>query len=332
MNREALLMQLDDPNTPWEELLPILDELDEEEGTVPFDPQAGWEDLMARTPKKRKRFGKLPLAAVIALVCLVTTVAAGSFGLNEKLADFFGAGEERSVLLEEGISQPKAVMLPGAMDGVKIELIQVVADQAGIYALYEAKIPEYVDLPEDVTWREAVVQPTTKSGTALSLGHKVLEVEGNTLTGLLNTFGFQSVLIPGRVSAHFEDLGYWEGETFVPILNGEWHLYWKLEDVALGTTIALDQPIGEETVLTELTLSPVSVRLEVAGGEIDAETLFLEFRDGTRQPVFQVGSPAWGRGWDLLADAARIYSMFEEPIDPDLVTAVIIEGNRISLP
>ena len=335
MNREALLMQLDDPNTPWEELLPILDELDKEEGAVPFDTQAGWEDLLARTTRKKRPWRKIPLAAVIALVCLVTTVAAGSFGLNEKLADFFGAGEDQTTLLTEGISQPKAVMLPGAMDGVRVEILQVVADHAGIYALYEAEVPEYVDLPETVAWREAVVQPPTESGTAFAMGNQVLLVEGNTITGLLNTFGFQSVLCPGRVTAHFEDLGYWAGETFVPILNGEWHLYWKLDSIALGTTFALDQPIQAESgaaVVTELTLSPVSVRLEVAGGEIDPRELLLEFRDGTRQPLFQSGSPAWGHGWDLLADATRIYSMFEEPIDPDQVTAVIIEDNRIPIP
>ena len=61
MKREELLNKLDDLDTPWEELLPLLDQLDQEEGVVPFDTQAGWDDLMARTPKKRKRFGKLPL-------------------------------------------------------------------------------------------------------------------------------------------------------------------------------------------------------------------------------------------------------------------------------
>ena len=146
--REALLARLDTSDTPWEEMVSVLDELDKMEGTAPFDTQAGWEDLMARLPKQRKGFGRLPLAAVIALVCLVTTVAAGSFGLHEKLADFFGAGEEQSALLTEGISQPKTFLLPGAIDGVNIEILQVVADRAGIYALYEATIPKRVDLPE----------------------------------------------------------------------------------------------------------------------------------------------------------------------------------------
>ena len=330
--REELLARLDHPDTPWEEMVSVLDELDEREGAVPFDTRAGWEDLMARTPKKRMRFGRLPLAAVIALVCLVITVAAGSFGLHQKLADFFGAGEEQSILLTEGISQPKTFMLPGAMDGVKIEILQVVADHAGIYALYEAEIPEYVDLPEEVAWREAEVRPPTESGTALAMGNRVLSVEGNTLTGLLNTFGFQSVLCPGRVTAHFEDLGYWEGETFVPLLEGAWHLYWKLDNVALGTTFALDQPIqtaaGAATV-TNLTLSPVSARLEVAGAEIDTDRLYLEFGNGTIQTFPGEDSRSWG--YVQRSDAAYIYAMFASAIHPDQVTAVIIEGNRVAL-
>lgn len=333
--REDLLARLDDPDTSWEELGPILDELDAREGAVPFDTQAGWADLMARIPKKRKLFGKLPLAAVIALVCLVTTVAAGSFGLHEKLADYFGAGEDQSALLTEGISQPKAVMLPGAIDGVNIEILQVVADQAGIYALYEATIPQRIQLPENVAWQEATVHPTTKSGTALSLGQDILSVNGNTITGVLHTFGFQSVLTPGKVAAKFEDLGYWEGETFVPLLDGTWHLYWKLDSVALGTTFPLDHPIqvaaGEATA-ANLTLSPVSVRLEVVGAEIDTDTLYLEFADGSQQKFPGENSRSWGCLQNQWAYTTRVYAMFESAIDPDQVTAVIIEDNRIPIP
>jgi len=164
------------------------------------------------------------------------------------------------------------------------------------------------------------------------MGRDILSVEGNTITGVLHTFGFQSVLIPGKVTAQFEDLGYWEGETFVPLLEGAWHLYWRLDSIALGTTFALDQPIqtaaGNATA-ANLTLSPVSVRLEVVGAEIDTETLYLEFADGSQQKFPGENSRSWG--WLKRSGSAQIYAMFASAIDPDQVTAVIIEGNRVPI-
>lgn len=304
-------------------------------GVVPFDTRAGWEDLVARLPKKRKRFGRLPLAAVIALVCLVTTVAAGSFGLHEKLADFFGAGEEQSVLLEEGVSQPKAVMLPGAIDGVKIEILQVVADQAGIYALYEATLPKRIDLPEEVVWEECFLRPTTEGNTGWGVGSDILEIEGNRITGVAYSHALDAPIVPGKVTAAFENLGYWENDAFVTVLEGEWHLFWTLDSIAMGRAFSLDQPIqvkAGQALVTTLTLSPVSVHLEVAGADFEKDALHLEYRDGTRQPIFLGHATAWGWGRDHLADATRVYCMFDAPIDPDQVTAVIIEGNRVPIP
>ena len=243
MKREEWLNKLDDPDTSWEELLPILDQLDQEEGAVPFDTKAGWDDLMARTTRKKRPWRKIPLAAVIALVFLVTTVAAGSFGLHEKLADFFDAGEEQTALLEEGVSQPKAVMLPGAIDGVNIEILQVVADRAGIYALYEATIPKRVDLPEEVVWEECFLQPTTRGNTGWGYGSDILEIDGNRITGVAYSHALDAPIVPGKVTASFQNLGYWEDNAFVTILEGAWHLFWNQAEMVESTVLTPDQEV-----------------------------------------------------------------------------------------
>lgn len=334
--REDLLARLDTSDTPWEEMVSVLDELDTMEGTAPFDTQAGWEDLMARTPKQRKGFGRLPLAAVIALVCLVTTVAAGSFGLHEKLADFFGVGEEQSALLTEGISQPETFMLPGAMDGVSIEILQVVADQNSMYVLYEAAFPKSVTLPKDkaLTWQTFLTQPPMDGNAALSMGHELLEVKDHSVVGVLSAYCFRPILDAGWASAKFQDLGYWEDETFVPLVEGCWHLYWKVDSIALGNTFHPNQTIqGKrgEAVVTDISLSPVSILLQVTGPEVQEDTVCLEFRDGTTWDLCYPDSRDYSWGYSYLDEASRIVCMFREPIDPDQVTAVIIEGNRVPL-
>lgn len=332
---ETILREQEDP---MGDLGPILDELDAREGAVPFDTQAGWADLMARAPKQnRKAIRKFPLAAVIALVCLVTTVAAGSFGLHEKLADFFGAGEEQSALLAEGISQPKAVMLPGAMDGVDIEILQVVADQNSMFVLYEAAFPKSVVLPKDkaLTWQTFLTQPPMEGNAALSMGHELLEVKDHAIVGVLSTCSFQPILDPGWATAKLQDLGYWENGTFVPLVEGRWHLYWKVDSIALGTTIHPNQTIQLKSgaaVVTGISLSPVSILLQVPGSQVQSDTVFLEFRDGTLWGLYKPDSqsPTWG--FHYSCDVTEIVCMFQEPIDPDQVTAVIIEGNRVPIP
>ncbi|MBR5533542.1 MAG: hypothetical protein IKU62_01680 [Ruminiclostridium sp.] len=326
--------KLDDPNTSWEELVPLLDELDEMEGAVPFDTQAGWDDLMTRIPKKRRFFGKLPLAAAIALVCLVTTVTAGSFGLHEKLAYFLGAGEEQTALLTQGISQPKAVMLPGAMDGVKIEIIQVVADHAGIYALYEATIPKRVDLPEELTWEECFLRPSTQGNTGWGFGSDILEIEGNRITGVAYSHALDAPIVPGKVTADFENLGYWEDNAFVTVLEGEWHLFWNQTEMVESTVLTPDQEVlvgDKKTTVTYIGLSPISVTVEITGTEMKDLPVSLTFWDGTILPLSMRDAHCYSWHTDYLADMSRLFYLLPEPIDVTAVTSVVV-GSPIPLP
>lgn len=334
MKREEWLNKLDDPDTSWEELLPILDQLDQEEGTVPFDTKAGWDDLMARTTRKKRSWRKIPLAAVIALVFLVTTVAAGSFGLHEKLADFFDAGEEQTALLEEGVSQPKAVMLPGAIDGVNIEILQVVADRAGIYALYEATIPKRVDLPEEVVWEECFLQPTTRGNTGWGYGSDILEIDGNRITGVAYSHALDAPIVPGKVTASFQNLGYWEDNAFVTILEGAWHLFWNQAEMVESTVLTPDQEVlvgDKKTTVTYIGLSPISVTVEITGTGIKDLPVSLTFWDGTVLPLAMRDSQCYSWHSDYLADVSRLFYLLPEPIDTADVTSVVV-GSPIPVP
>lgn len=334
MKREEWLNKLDDPDTSWEELLPILDQLDQEEGAVPFDTKAGWDDLMARTTRKKRSWRKIPLAAVIALVFLVTTVAAGSFGLHEKLADFFDAGEEQTALLEEGVSQPKAVMLPGAIDGVNIEILQVVADRAGIYALYEATIPKRVDLPEEVVWEECFLQPTTRGNTGWGYGSDILEIDGNRITGVAYSHALDAPIVPGKVTASFQNLGYWEDNAFVTILEGAWHLFWNQAEMVESTVLTPDQEVlvgDKKTTVTYIGLSPISVTVEVTGTGIKDLPVSLTLWDGTVLPLAMRDSQCYSWHSDYLADVSRLFYLLPEPIDTADVTSVVV-GSPIPVP
>ena len=334
MKREEWLNKLDDPDTSWEELLPILDQLDQEEGAVPFDTKAGWDDLMARTTRKKRSWRKIPLAAVIALVFLVTTVAAGSFGLHEKLADFFDAGEEQTALLEEGVSQPKAVMLPGAIDGVNIEILQVVADRAGIYALYEATIPKRVDLPEEVVWEECFLQPTTRGNTGWGYGSDILEIDGNRITGVAYSHALDAPIVPGKVTASFQNLGYWEDNVFVTILEGAWHLFWNQAEMVESTVLTPDQEVlvgDKKTTVTYIGLSPISVTVEVTGTGIKDLPVSLTLWDGTVLPLAMRDSQCYSWYSDYLADVSRLFYLLPEPIDTADVTSVVV-GSPIPVP
>ena len=334
MKCEEWLIKLDDPDTSWEELLPILDQLDQEEGAVPFDTKAGWDDLMARTTRKKWSWRKIPLVAVIALVFLVTTVAAGSFGLHEKLADFFDAGEEQTALLEEGVSQPKAVMLPGAIDGVNIEILQGVADRAGIYALYEATIPNRVDLPEEVVWEECFLQPTTRGNTGWGYGSDILEIDGNRITGVAYSHALDAPIVPGKVTASFQNLGYWEDNAFVTILEGVWHLFWNQAEMVESTVLTPDQEVlvgDKKTTVTYIGLSPISVTVETTGTGIKDLPVSLTFWDGTVLPLAMRDSQCYFWHSDYLADVSRLFYLLPEPIDTADVTSVVV-GSPIPVP
>ena len=136
---QALETLLAQENPDEARLQALLDQLDQQTGAAPLNPEAGWADLQRR--RKRRGLRRFPLALAAVLVCLAVsgTALAVNFGLHEKLADLFQVNESNQTLVADAIDTPEAVY---QKDGITITVKQTIADDSCIYAIYEVTVPE----------------------------------------------------------------------------------------------------------------------------------------------------------------------------------------------
>lgn len=342
--REDLLALLDDPDTPVEDLGPALDALDEMDGPVSFDTRAGWADLMAKVPKKKGRWKglrKFPLAAVIALVCLVTTaVAVTTFGLHDGLARYFGVGDGQGALVEKAVETPACSV---TKDGVTISILQTMADQYGIYMLYEIVVPDSITLPEEAAWSLGWLTPTLEANpTGVQGGQggqEILEQDAHRML-ILSTFLPSDPIEKGPISFVLPTLGYWKDQEDVVLAEGPWELEWELTQVEPGITLTPETPIvldGWTPVITEITISPFSLHIYSNNTSLPDVPMALVFQDGSKLDMDPFDYDHVSEGAYLADEATgqqkyEFYYRFYDVIDPTQVTAVVIGETEIPFP
>ncbi|MGM9579534.1 MAG: hypothetical protein ACI3VS_09145 [Evtepia sp.] len=341
---EELLDRLDDPGLDPEDLGPILDELDRRIGPPPaFDRAAGWGDLMARLPQKRRwTLGRLPLAAAIALICLATTAAAAvTVGLHPAILDYFGVGQGQETLVEPGADSLACTVTE---NGVTLSVLQTMADTYSAYVLFEVMVPQNLPLPEGEECRPGMVffDPALTPGQGIQggvSGSDILEREGDRLL-ILTYFVSDTPIARGPVSLQMRDLVYGEGEQEIVLLAGTWRLEWELTAIDPGITLSPEKPIelaGWSPVVTEINLSPFSLHIYSENSALPHVPIALEFQDGSRLEV-DVEDYGHIRSGGHREDASGerfvydFYYRFYDVIDPAQVTAVVIGETVIPFP
>lgn len=342
--REDLLSLLDDPAAGPEDLGAVLDALDDLDGPSPFDPRAGWADLMARGTKRKprgKRLGRVPLAAVIALVCLVTTAAAvTTLGLHDGLARYFGVGHGQGALVEKAVETPACSV---TKDGVTISILQTMADQYGIYVLCEVVVPDSITLPEGAAWSLGWLTPTLEANpTGVQGGQggqEILEQDAHRML-ILSTFLPSDPIKEGPISFALPTLAYWNGQEEVVLAEGPWELEWELTQVEPGITLSPETPIvldGWTPVITEITISPFSLHIYSDNTSLPDVPMALVFRDGSKLDIDPFDYDHVSEGAYLADEATgrqkyEFYYRFYDVIDPTQVTAVVIGETEIPVP
>jgi len=292
---------------------------------------------------ERRRWGRLAAVALAAACLLGTTaLAARVSGLDRRLLELLGAGEQAQALIAGVQAVDKTVTDAGSTLTVR----EVLGDGNNLYILLNLTAPEgtvldaydyrfhFNDLTFDArsSW---YASGFTKLEDADSRDNS-LDLVLKVTTDGIDAHGTMTLELSGLESA----AGY--GEPYVPLdLPGRWKVSFPLtytdssrtrKDLWQGVTL-----YGQTMAVTQVSVSPLSVTVSGGGqtmkelaeasraaGEADEFPVTVRFRDGTGYTT----NSAAGDGCTSLVGRSGFYASwtFHKVIDAEQVEAVEFFG------
>ena len=276
---------------------------------------------------KTKRRGRLRttavLAAVIAILCCMAAAAA-ALGLDQRLAEYFGATAEQEELLSTAavlidFTAPEGTVLD--QDYYAFDRSVSATSRDGVemdtYGIGWEVLPSST---EDETGRHAAILMTIHSlkGEFNFIGAKVKL----TLDGLYRDNCLEELVVPGR-----------------------WSCTFTLPETDPGRLCTVNEPIeieGKNAVLTTLYVSPLSLTCEIKQGTDDLkETVEPIYSDDGKESIapevtLQNGETVGAADWlflitNFVDKRGRYCFRMDEILDPETVSSVSAFGETFSI-
>lgn len=303
---------------------------------------------------KTKRRGRLRttavLAAVIAILCCMAAAAA-ALGLDQRLAEYFGATAEQEELLST-VAVPMNIVKRDSGAVMRIE--QVIADRYCAAVLIDFTAPDGTVLDQDYYAFDRNVSATSRDGVEMEtygIGWEVLPSSTEDETGrhvailmtihsLKGEFNFIGAKVKLTLDGLYRD-NFLE-ELVVP---GRWSCTFTLPETDPGRLCTVNEPIeieGKNAVLTTLYVSPLSLTCEIKQGTDDLkETVEPIYSDDGKESIapevtLQNGETVGAADWLFLITnyvdkRGRYCFRMDEILDPETVSSVSVFGETFSI-
>lgn len=303
---------------------------------------------------KTKRRGRLRttavLAAVIAILCCMAAAAA-ALGLDQRLAEYFGATAEQEELLSTAAVPMNIVKRDS---GAVMRIEQVIADRYCAAVLIDFIAPEGTVLDQDYYAFDRNVSATSRDGVEMEtygIGWEVLPSSTEDETGrhatilmtihsLKGEFNFIGAKVKLMLNGLYRDNCL--EELVVP---GRWSCTFTMPETDPGRLCTVNEPIeieGKNAVLTTLYISSLSLTCEIKKGTDDLkETVEPIYSDDGKESIapevtLQSGETIGAADWLFLITnyvdkRGRYCFQMDEILDPETVSSVSAFGETFSV-
>ena len=303
---------------------------------------------------KTKRRGRLRtaavLAAVIAILCC-TAAAAAALGLDQRLAEYFGATAEQEELLSTAAVPMNIVKRDS---GAVMRIEQVIADRYCAAVLIDFTAPEGTVLDQDYYAFDRNVSATSRDGVEMEtygIGWEVLPSSTEdemgrhatilmTIHSLKGEFNFIGAKVKLTLNGLYRDNCL--EELVVP---GRWSCTFTMPETDPGRLCTVNEPIeieGKNAVLTTLYISPLSLTCEIKKGTDDLkETVEPIYSDDGKESIAPEVTLQSG---ETIGAADRLFLItkyldkrgrycfrMDEILDPETVSSVFAFGETFSI-
>ena len=310
---------------------------------APEQEEAVWNRLLQREERPARRIGRwsaFPAAAVLLLV-LVTCAAASVTGMDRRLTDFFGGGEETETLLLPGAM---ALDLTAESNGAELHVTQVLRDRytVALAADFTAPAGAVLDTSNPKLTFGGFLpgeggtvffgEDGRSVGADYSYGWEWICLEDENprdnrlslLYFLHVTSGLREDSLPASFRLSVGDLEFfrWSAAGVETLCTGDWSMEVPLPPDSLGERQTFDRVAGEldgsDIRLREVYLSPVTM------------TVTLERdRDFLPEPGSEAWSHAFAR-WNFALDGEHFAA--ENGYEPAVERAVLTDRNGRKIP
>lgn len=303
---------------------------------------------------KTKRRGRLRttavLAAVIAILCCMAAAAA-ALGLDQRLAEYFGATAEQEELLSTAAVPMNIVKRDS---GAVMRIEQVIADRYCAAVLIDFTAPEGTVLDQDYYAFDRNVSATSRDGVEMEtygIGWEVLPSSTEDETGrhvailmTIHSLKGEFNFIGAKVKLTLDGL-YRDNCLEELVVPGRWSCTFTLPETDPGRLCTVNEPIeieGKNAVLTTLYVSPLSLTCEIKQGKDDLKEMVepIHSDDGKEsiapEVTLQNGETVGAADWLFLitnyADKRGRYCFqMDEILDPETVSSVFAFGETFSI-
>ena len=303
---------------------------------------------------KTKRRGRLRttavLAAVIAILCCMAAAAA-ALGLDQRLAEYFGATAEQEELLSTAAVPMNIVKRDS---GAVMRIEQVIADRYCAAVLIDFTAPEGTILDQDYYAFDRSVSATARDGVKMQtygIGWEVLPSSTENETGrhatilmTIHSLKGEFNFIGAKVKLTLDGL-YRDNCLEELVVPGRWSCTFTMPETYPGRLCTVNEPIeieGKNAVLTTLYVSPLSLTCEIKKGTDDLkETVEPIYSDDGKESIapevtLQNGETVGAADWLFLItnyvdERGRYCFRMDEILDPETVSSVSVFGETFSV-
>lgn len=306
---------------------------------------------MTHKTKRRDRLRTTAvLAAVIAILCCMAAAAA-ALGLDQRLAEYFGATAEQEELLSTAAVPMNIVKRDS---GAVMRIEQVIADRYCAAVLIDFTAPEGTVLDQDYYAFDRSVSATSRDAVKMDtygIGWEVLPSNTENETGrhamilmTIHSLKGEFNFIGAKVKLTLDGL-YRDNCLEELVVPGRWSCTFTLPETDPGRLCTVNEPIeieGKNAVLTTLYVSPLSLICEIKQGTDDLkETVEPIYSDDGKESIapevtLQNGETVGAADWLFLItnyanERGRYCFRMDEILDPETVSSVSAFGETFSV-
>ena len=238
--------------------------------------------LMKKEPPTKRYRKKFVLVLAAAIVLAITGLAAIAATCNwhEKLIEYFNPTQQQMEQLQGMIDTPQAT---AADDGVTVNILQTIADNHGVYVLYEIKGSNDMAIDDTISWEFMNLHieysnRDKKVGTGGYAYNKILDYDYNKCTALYIRAGIGEI---SDQKLQFELSGLRKAEfnttedkcTFTKLSDCNFNIEWDFKYENSGESFMVNREFNNgNNTLTQIDISPISLWITVTGEQMEPST------------------------------------------------------------